>query len=215
MIAITLVAAISSGLLLAMRTSLLTYQKINQRLDDNRRAMGMQQAMARQIGGVMPVMGGCGGGLVPLFNGDAQSLRFASSYSLAEGARGYPRIVEYQVAPDPKGGVRLLMNERIYFGPASSAPLCGSTFLPIVITPQSVEMAANLAYCRFVYQMTVPDSVLGGAWLPLWTQPNLPRAVRIEMAPQNPNPSRLPVMTLNVPVHVNRQVNVPYYDQQQ
>jgi|HubBroStandDraft_5_1064220.scaffolds.fasta_scaffold49420_2 hypothetical protein len=215
MIAITLVAAISSGLLLAMRTSLLTYEKINHRLDENRRAMGMQQALARQIGGVMPVMGGCGGGLVPLFNGDGQSLRFASSYSLAEGARGYPRIVEYQVAPDAHGGVRLLMNERIYFGPASSVPLCGSTFLPVVITPQSVEMAGNLAYCHFVYQMTVPDSVLGGAWLPSWTQPNLPRAVRIEMAPLNPNPSRLPVMTLNVPVHVNREVNVPYYDQQQ
>jgi hypothetical protein len=84
-----------------------------------------------------------------------------------------------------------------------------------VITPQSVEMAGNLAYCRFVYQMPVPDSVMGGAWLPLWSQPNLPRAVRIEMAPLNPNPSRLPQMTLNVPVHVNREVNVPYVDQQQ
>ena len=95
--------------------------------------MGLQQALARQIGGVMPVMGNCatsagGAGSVAIFNGDPQSVRFVSSYSLAEGARGYPRLVEYQVAPDPNGGVRLLMNERIYSGPAISVPLCSTGF---------------------------------------------------------------------------------------
>ncbi len=219
MIAITLVAAISAGLLIAMRTSLLTYEKVNHRLQDDRRTMGLQQALARQIGGVMPVMGYCasstgGAGRVAIFNGDAQSVRFVSSYSLAEGARGYPRLVEYQVAPDPKGGVRLLMNERIYSGPGSSGPLClNRIFLPVEITPQSVEMAGNLAYCRLMYREPVPYSPAGGAWLPVWSQPNLPRVVRIEMAPLDPNPARLPVLTLNVPVHVTRVVDTTYADQ--
>jgi general secretion pathway protein J len=219
MIAVTLVAAISAGLLSAMRTSLLAYEKINRRLQDDRRAMGLEQALARQIGGVMPVMGFCpapagGAGRVPIFNGDPQSVRFVSSYSLAEGARGYPRLVEYQVAPDPNGGVRLLMNERIYYGPASSVPLCvNRTFLPIVITPESVEMAGRLAYCRLVYREPTPYSPVGGAWLPVWNQPNLPRVVRIEMASLDPNPARLPVLTLNVPVHVTRVVDTTYADQ--
>jgi prepilin-type N-terminal cleavage/methylation domain-containing protein len=219
MIAITLVAAISAGLLIAMRTSLLTYEKINQRLQDDRRTMGLQQALARQIGGVMPVMGMCGAsagsaGRVAIFNGDPQSVRFVSSDSLAEGARGYPRLVEYQVAPDPNGGVRLLMNERIYYGPAISGPLClNRIFLPIEITSQSVEMAGKLAYCRLAYREPVPYSPAGGAWLPVWNQPNLPRVVRIEMASLDPAPARLPVLTLNVPVHVTRQVDAPYADQ--
>jgi hypothetical protein len=219
MIAITLVAAISAGLLLAMRTSLMTYEKIDHRLDEDRRTMGLQQTLARQIGGVMPVMGNCassaGAGVrVAIFNGDPQSVRFVSSYSLAEGARGYPRLVEYQVAPDPKGGVRLLMNERIYSGPAISGPLClNRNFLPIEITLQSVEMAGNLAYCRLVYREPIPSSPAGGEWLPVWNRPNLPRVVRIEMAPLDPNPARLPVLTLNVPVHVTREVGAQYVDQ--
>src|ERR1700690_4297207 len=40
MIAVTLVAAILTGLLMAMRTSLTAYQKVSTRLEDNRRAMG-------------------------------------------------------------------------------------------------------------------------------------------------------------------------------
>ena len=219
MIAITLVAAISSGLLLAMRTSLLTYQKINQRLQDDRRTMGLQQALARQIGGVMPVMGNCGSsagpaGRVAIFNGDPQSVRFVSSYSLVEGARGYPRLVEYRVAPDSNGGVRLLMNERVYSGPASSGPLCANrNFFPIEITAESVEMAGKLAYCRLAYREAIPNSPAGGAWVTEWSKTNLPRAVRIEMAPLDPNPARLPVLTLNVPVHVTRVVDTQYVDQ--
>jgi hypothetical protein len=219
MIAITLVAAISAGLLSAMRTSLLAYEKISRRLQDDRRTMGLQQALARQIGGVMPVMGNCATSAgavnrIAIFNGEPQSMRFVSSYSLDEGARGYPRLVEYQVAPDPNGGVRLLMNERIYYGPASSMPLClNQIFLPIEITPQSVEMAGNLAYCRLEYRAAIPQSPAGGAWLPVWNQPNLPRVVRIEMAPLDLNPARLPVLTLSVPVHVTRIVDTTYADQ--
>ena len=36
---------------------------------------------------------------MPIFNGNDQTLRLVSSYSLAEGARGYPRVIELQVLP--------------------------------------------------------------------------------------------------------------------
>jgi len=209
MIAVTLVAAIITGLLMAMRTGLTAYEKVNRRLEDNRRMMGLEQALQRQFGGMSPATGYCGvnGPKVAAFNGDAASLRFVSSSSLTEGARGSARVVEYVAAPDPNGGVRLMMNERLFFGPASLAPLCvGGIFPPVQVTPQSVEMAGKLAYCRFVYRAPVPDSPQGGEWFPVWQRPDLPRAVRVEMMALDPNPSRLPMLTLNVPVHVTRLV---------
>ncbi len=135
MIALTLVAAIITGLMMAMRSGLTAYERVNARLEENRRVMGLDQALHRQFGGMMPVTGNCGasaGPKVSAFNGDAASLRFVSSFSLDQGARGYPRVVEYVAAPDPHGGFRLMMNERLYSGPASVAPQCVSNIFPPV-----------------------------------------------------------------------------------
>jgi hypothetical protein len=215
MIAVTLVAAIITGLLMAMRTGLSAYEKVNLRLENNRRVMGLDQALHRQFGGMMPVAGACGAGgpKVAIFNGDQASVRFISSYSLEEGSRGYPRAVEYVAVPDPDGGVRLMMNERVY-SPASGAPLCANNiFPPVQVNKQSVEMAGKLAYCRFAYRIPVPDSPVGGDWVTVWQRPDLPRAVRVEMMPLAPDPAHLPMLTLNVPVHLTRLVNAIYADQ--
>ncbi|HEY1756288.1 MAG TPA: prepilin-type N-terminal cleavage/methylation domain-containing protein [Bryobacteraceae bacterium] len=217
MIAVTLVAAIITGLLMAMRTGLSAYEKVNRRLEDNRRAMGLDQTLHRQFGGIIPAAGYCGldGPKIAAFNGDAASVRFVSSASLAEGSRGLPRVVEYVAAADPNGGTRLMMNERIYAGPSSVAPQCVSGILPPVqVTPESVEMAGKLAYCRFAYRVPVPDSPVGAEWLPTWQRPDLPRAVRVEMMPLDPNPSHLPMLTLNVPIHITRLVVTGVYADQ-
>jgi hypothetical protein len=212
-IAVTLVAAIITGLLMSMRTGLAAYQKVNQRLEDNRRVMGLDQALHRQLGGIMPVTALCPGGLLSAFVGGPQSLRYVSSSSLAEGARGYPRIVEYLVAPDPQGGLRLMMSEHIYGGPSSLAPLCGPQgFVPVALAPDSVEMAGRLAFCRFSYRRPAPDSPVNGDWQPGWLLPDLPRAVRIEMEPVAADSAHLPMLTVSVPVRVNRLVLQPYAD---
>lgn len=216
-IAITLVAAIVAGLLFAMRGSLLTYEKVNGRLEEDTRLMRMSQALERQIGGAIQTLGDCGAARVAVFNGDAQSLRFVSSYSLEEGARGYARLVEYQIAPDPKsgrqGGVRLMMNERVYAGPATTGPLCAANvFLPVHIDAQSIEAAGGLAYCRISYRELVADNLPAGNWVPMWNRPALPAAVRIEMAPLAGSEPNLPVMTLNVPLHIFRELGLQYED---
>ena len=59
MIAITLVAGLSTGMLMAMRTSLLTYEKTAKRLESNRRFVKTQQMLSDQISAVMPVQGAC------------------------------------------------------------------------------------------------------------------------------------------------------------
>jgi prepilin-type N-terminal cleavage/methylation domain-containing protein len=214
MIAVTLVSAIIAGLLMTMRTGLTAYQKVNQRLEANRRVMGLDQALHRQLSGIMPVAINCPAPL-PVFNGSPAWVRFVSSSSLAEGARGYARVVEYAAIPDPNGGMRLMMNERLYTGPASLVFICPvQGFLPVQVTPASVEMAGRLAYCRFAYRKPIPDSPLGAEWLPVWQAPDLPRAVRVEMLPLENDSSHLPMLTLNAPVHVTRTVLAPYADQQ-
>ena len=204
MIAITLVAAIIAGLLFAMRTSLLAYQKVNGRLEDDTRTMRIEQAVERQISGLVPLVRDC-----PALRGDSQWLRLISSYSLAEGSRGYLRIVEYVVAPDPSGrGVRLMMNERLYNGPCvKDQPQ---------IAGDSTEAAGKLAYCRIAYREFFPDNMMAGNWVPSWDRPTLPGAVRIEMAPvegsADGSAMRLPMLTVNVPIRITRDLGAEYVD---
>ncbi len=211
MIAVVLVAAISTGMLLAMRTALITLQKTENRLQDNRRVVAMQQTLVRQLSSVMPAVGLCGAARVPLFTGTAQSLRMVTSYSLADGARGYPQLVDMEVLPDPQGGLRLIENEHFYFSPFSSAPFC----VPQGFGPQSFEVAKGLAICRMGYREYVPEAPNGGNWLTGWNRPDLPAALRIEMTPLNAEPGRLTLQTVNIPIRVNRLVLGQYDDVQQ
>src|SRR5262245_24697470 len=88
MIAITLVAELSMGMLMAMRISLNTLEKTQGRLEENRRAMGVQQLVLRQLGGVIPALGECGSSRMPMFTGTPDLLRFVTTQSIDEGSRG-------------------------------------------------------------------------------------------------------------------------------
>lgn len=211
LIAVTLVAAISTGMLMAMRTGLLTLEKVEGKLQDNRRVVSLQQMLVRQLSSVMPAVGNCGGSRGSLFSGTGQSLRMVTSYSLADGARGYPQLVDLEVLPDPQGGLRLIENEHFYFSPLSSAPFCA----PQGLTPQSFEIAHGLAVCRISYREYVPEAPNGGSWMTVWNRPNLPAALRIEMVPLQVEPARLTLQTVNIPIRINREVMGQYDDQQQ
>jgi prepilin-type N-terminal cleavage/methylation domain-containing protein len=217
MISITLVAALATGMLMAMRTSLLSLEKINARLQFNRRVMGMERILTREIGGVMPVMSNCGpAGDIPIFRGTADSLRLVTSYSSAEGARGYPQFDEFQVVKGDEG-LRLVVTEHLFTGPSSTAPFCGGEQILTDVTPASLIVADRLAACTFSYRDAVTDTRPSEKWLPNWNlsgdKPDLPGAVKIEMTPLDASPALLPVMNVTVPIHVTRQVRYPYADQ--
>jgi len=216
MISITLVAAIATGMLMAMRGGLLSLNRIQTRLDENRRALGVQRILSLQLAGAMPVRTGCAGALSPFaFRGSVAALQMVSTYSMAEGTRGAPRIVEYQVAPDDGGTVKLIVNERLYGGPASTAEFCGEG-VALQGSPQPFVAANHLAYCRFSYFQMNPDTQFrGGGWVDAWNDPNMPSAVHIEMAPATADPIRLPVVSITAPLYVNRFFDEPkYYDDQ-
>jgi general secretion pathway protein J len=210
MISITLVAALATGMLMAMRTSLLSMEKINSRLQFNRRVMGMERILTRQIGGVMPVMSDCGPGRIPIFRGTPDSLRLVSSYSMTEGARGYPQFDEFHVVKGEEG-VRLVVTEHLYTSPTSTAPVCEGQQS---VTPSSLIVADRLATCTFSYREALPDAFPSAKWLPVWDRPDLPAAVKIEMTPLDSSPALLPVMNVTVPIRITRQVRSLYEDLQ-
>jgi hypothetical protein len=216
MIAITLVAAIATGMLMAMRGGLLSLDRVQTRLEENRRALGIQRLLAMQLGGAMPVRSGCGGGPMSFyaFRGTATTLQMVSTYSMAEGARGYAQVVEYQVVPDDGGTVKLIVYEHIYAGTGSTGGFCGDD-VALQGSPQPLVAANRLAYCRISYfQMDVDTQFRGGAWVGTWRQPDLPGAVRIEMAPAAPDPIRLPIVAVTAPLRTNRRFEDPPYEDQ-
>ena len=214
MIAVTLVAAISSTMLFAIRTALITLQKTDERLMSNRRVMSVEHILGNQLGGVMPVIGFCAdNSQMPIFNGNDQTLHLVTSYSLTEGARGYPHVIELQVVPADGGGVRLIANEFLYGSPYATAPFCAANSFRVgVPTPQSFVIADRLAYCHISYQDRDPSTYMGTVWLQQWSKPNLPAAVHVDMAPLIPDPARLPLVSVTVPIHINRDVNATYND---
>jgi prepilin-type N-terminal cleavage/methylation domain-containing protein len=206
MISITLVAAISAGILMSMRTGLQTMQKVNDRLASDRRVLAMQQILQHQLSNAMPVAGLCDtGGAVFSFNGTEQTMHLVSSYSMSEGARGYPRVIELQVIGSSSGGLQLIANEAPYTGPGSTAQFClGGGFGTGRAGPQSFVVADRLAYCRFAYKGVDPENPKGGAWGPEWTKSVLPSAARVEMAPLSGDAAHLPLLSVTARILITR-----------
>jgi len=215
MISITLVAAIATGMLMAMRGGLLSLSRTQTRLDENRRAMGVQRILSLQLSGAMPARTGCNGQISPFaFRGTSSSLQMVSTYSITEGARGAPHIVEYQVVPDEGGTFKLLVYERLYAGPASTAGFCGES-VALPATSQPFVAATHLAHCWISYfQMNVDTQFRGGAWVSPWNDPNMPAAVRIDMTPAAPDATSLPIVVITAAQHTNRIYDELKYEDQ-
>ena len=227
LIAVSLMSLLSLGVLFSMRVGINAMGKTNDRFVKNRRVLGVEKALAAQIAGLMPVTiecpGGQGGKAV-LFQGDPQSMRFVSSYSLQEGARGYPKLLEFTVIAGENGnGVRLIVNELPYSGPFSVRGACVGTqpdpltgqsaalFMPISPRPDSFVLADKLAGVRFVYRDELPPPVLE-RWTSKWLANKLPSAIRIEMIPLELSPANLQVTTTTIPIRITANPMLNYAD---
>lgn len=233
LIAISLVSLLSTGILYAMSLGLSSLERTNRRFTDNRRVLGSMRVIEQQLAGIIPAQVPCfgrgTGGFAPLFfQGESGSLQFVSSYTLEEAARGYPRVVEYMVLAGERGigGVRLVMQERPYNGPSSVTPLCVSVGSdPVHRTPTAMlrppqlatgafVLADRLAYCRISYQRVHPITFVR-SWEPAYSGAALPGAIRIEMAPLQPDPARVQLSTTTIPLRVSRNTYEAYADIEQ
>ena len=232
LIASVLLMALTTGILLALRVGINAMDHADARLMHDRRVMAVERILEAQVSDIVPAMIPCQtqnsedqGPPVSFFQGDLQTLRFVSSHSLNDSSRGLPQLLEYQVIPGENGeGVRLVVNENLYSGPLSARPFCLGTrtdqatgaqvpvFPPVRIGPGSFVIADKLAACHFEYLQPDKDqpTIKPAVWVPHWTRPLLPNAIRIVMEPLNPEASQLPLLTLTVPIAVNRDPSVAY-----
>lgn len=222
LIAITLVALLSTGMLFAMRAALAALESSTRRIEGLRRSTGAQRILEQQVAGFLPVMARCGaspvqpgGPPVMFFQGLPALARFVTRYSIQGGARGRPQIVELFVAERPEGGFRLLVNEIPYTGPEGAGFLCQPgqpgpelgpplpVFPPPQPSPRSFVLADRLAWCRFSYLQD--DLVNPQQWVPAWRRIDLwPAAIRIEMAALDPAGTALPPLTFTGRIRPNR-----------
>jgi hypothetical protein len=202
LISITLVAALAVGMLMAIRSSLTAMDRINARLEGNRRVMGIQQIVSSQIGGVIPVDGVC------RLNGSSQSLQLLTTYSIGEGARGFPHVVVFKVVQDPEGGQELEEIE----SPYGTGEACSGTAGP---NSQILVLARHLLSCKFTYHPPPrPDGGIVDSWADSWNAPLLPSGIRIETVPVDGVTSNLPALAVNAQIHVSR-LQMAYLDDYQ
>ncbi|MBL8175023.1 MAG: prepilin-type N-terminal cleavage/methylation domain-containing protein [Bryobacterales bacterium] len=231
LIAVTLLSLLVAGVLTAMRAGLTALSRTNARVIANRKAVGAQRILEQQLAGFMPVIAECNaaGGQgpftrVPFFQGETQTMRFVSTYSLGDASRGVPRILEFQVIPgENEAGVRLIVNEHFYTGGLGAGRFCLGMgmdalaglaipqFTPVQTGPGSFVLADKLASCRMMYREPMPPPQLE-RWVPRWVQPYWPTAIRIEMTPLEADPSKVLPTSLTMPVFVNKSNMGVYFD---
>ena len=227
LIAVTLLSLMALGMLFAVRVSLMTFTKTDTALMANRRVAGAQRVVEQEIEGLVPVVAPCGGPGVraAFFQGENAVMRLVSGFSLQQAWRGQAQILELFVIPADDGhGVRLVVNEIPYTGPLSAGQLCPDTmqdpqsgallprFLPVTATSHSFVLADKLAYCRFAYLTPPPQPALPETWNPRWILAGWPLAIRIDMTPLEPDPSRLQPISVVAPIYIRRSLEGQYAD---
>jgi len=227
LIAVTLVALLSVGMLYSLRAGLGSVETIDRRVEADRRASGAQRILEQEFAHLMPVVAPCRAGAEGLpsaasafFDGEPQVMRFVSAYSLEGAARGQAKIVEMFVIPGSDlGGVRLVVNELPYFNALSAGVLCfqrqdeslgGQPFLafaPPQPMPNSFVLADRLTRVSFAYRELL-NVEPGERWTDRWLNPGVfPDAVRIDMAPLPDDSTRIPPLPLFVRIPVTRRAN--------
>jgi prepilin-type N-terminal cleavage/methylation domain-containing protein len=216
MIAVSITAVITVGLLFALRTSIVAYEKTSDRLQSNREQLSRNQILSRELSGAMPVMSTCGNANVPYFFGAASTLRMISSYSIAEGFRGYPQILDFETRRSPSGALQLVVTEYPYTGPSSTTALCGDSATSLSGTPsEPFVLADDLLSCAFSYRGTAnPLAAKQDVnWASDWKTVNsLPLAIKVEMKPRSAPCGGLPSVNVTVPLRVDRDIFRSYTD---
>lgn len=227
LIAVSLVALLSVGMLFALRAGIGSVESINRHVQTVRKGSSAQRILEQQFANLMPVTALCRTGAamdqsaaVAFFDGEPNVIRFVSDYSLDEAGRGHPQILELFAIPASDGkGLRLVVNETPYHSPQTAGMTCqvqaaeepGSVpmlaFPPPQASPRSFVLADHLERVSFAYQ-ELTQAEPYERWLPRWIHIDaFPSAVRIEMAPLAADASSLAPLPFYARIPVDRRIN--------
>lgn len=224
LIAVSILALLSTGILMAMRIGFNTLDKTDAHLIHNRRVANTRRIIENQIAGFIftnaefrPQPDSVN--VVPFREFTQSRMRFVTTYSLAEAWRGRARIVVMQViAGEHNSGVRLIANEIPWTGPAQAGQMVaaitpeGPQFAPLDSNPESFVLADRLERCSFLFEVQRTDGQPGFVWVPEYHGPVLPRGIRIDMAPLETKASEIPPGAITVPFPISRKLGLGYAD---
>lgn len=233
LIAVTLVGLLMVAISVSLSIGLRAMERASSKLELNRRVVRTQQVLEQQIVHLTPTIASCvmkDADLpqqMPFFQGEPLAMRFVSSYSMFEGDRGYPRIIELTAIPGDARkippGLRLIVNELPYQGPLSTGQLCGGllqdpssgiavpSFAPVVARPASFVLADRLLRVNFRYLALRPPPE-PPQWLETWVFPELPEAIGIDLIPLPGENAGVYPLSLVMPIRVDRLPGKKYAD---
>jgi len=217
MVAVTLLGLLSVGIITALQIGAGSWMGTRERLTQDRRIASANQIFHSAFVGIVPMTAQSLPGsearfpLTLFFQGEPQTMRFVSAYSVTAGNRGGLNIFELQVV-DSDSGRRVLLNQFPYGGPYQAGELItgvepaldGSArrllFQPVEPRGNSLIVADKLIDCEFRYLRKPRSPAEPPAWVDLWTDPRaLPLAVSVRLAPAA-DPGRL------LPVSITAQI---------
>lgn len=208
LVAISLLSLLSVAILMALRIGAQAWERTNASLMLDRRIATANAILNAELEGIFAAEGRIrdpntqGARRFLFFQGQPESMRFVTSYSLERGPHGGLRVVELQVTPAARG-LRVLLNERIYDSPDVAAlmvtglapnpqgPGVLPVFAPIMAQPSSFIIADELETCSFAY-LTERRPNRPAQWIPAWADATyLPAAISIQLTPrEDPDGSR-------------------------
>jgi len=200
LISFTIVALLATTVLFGWRIAASAWQKANLYSLRSRTVLETNQLLQEQIASMVPYQAiTSAGNPETFFQGEPQSARFLSRYSLAGRAGSGLYRIDYQIAEGAGGTKQLLLNEfPVRSREELGALIAGAEtnnvermlrFYPFERGPQTVTLLEGLRECRLeYYQPPVPPQP--GYWRDHWSSNSgeLPRGMAIRvLAPEQPD----------------------------
>ena len=194
LVSITIVALLAATVLFAWRVGVSAWEKVGTQLEKGRGVLAAHQLLQEQIASMVPYEAWPEQrGRVVFFQGEAETARFVSRYSLTHRAASGLYLIEYHVAAQQGGTKQLLLKETPVRGNEELGALIRDIeshpegvrlrLPPFERDPETVVLLEGLQECRFEYYRLASTGAQG-IWTDEWVnRPNeVPPAMRIHAA---------------------------------
>jgi type II secretory pathway component PulJ len=221
LISMTVLSLLATTILFSWRIAAGAWQKASTHLERSRTVLAVNQLLEEQIASMVPYRVATSSGTPALFfQGEGQTARFLSRYSMAGRANSGLYRIEYQIFDAPDGTKQLLMNEyavrsREELGSLMTAPEPSLAeqlfrFAPFQNTAQTFTLLNGLKDCRFEYYKP-PIQLEPGSWVSLWSsiQQDLPRSMAIRIVTPANTADLMPVSIVAAIRNFSSIVDIP------
>jgi len=196
LVAITIVSLLSTTILFGWRIAANAWGRASELVEEQRRVAATHQVLQEQMAAMVPYSPWTRQGMQDVFfQGEPQTARFLSRYSLENRAGSGLYLIEYEIAEQMDGTCQLLMNEAPLRNPDEAGGVFASVeqsaagpilrFVPVERTAKTRVLLEGLEECRLEYYRPAGPQE-PGAWVEQWTSRGveLPRCMAIRIAPR-------------------------------